>query len=444
MAIGGLNMLVWLAIPMLLCVGAMAVGGKPRPPEQLSTLDNGTLRVGVDLSLGGVISYLGRSGEAGFNIINSHDWGRQVQQSYYSGPRPFGEAHPGWKGWCWNPIGTGDAYGNPAKVLEHTNDGQSMYVRSQPMQWALNNVPGDCTFESWIRLDGPVVHVRCRLTNRRSDTTQYQARGQELPAVYTIGKLYRLFTYIGDQPYTGQPPRQIANAGPPWEHWEGTEHWAALVGDDGWGLGVMNPEAVQFTGGFHDTPNIGGSLDNPTGYIAPITVEVLDHNVVFDYEYDLIVGTLDEIRRYVYEHRPAEPTMWRFDRDRRHWTYVGGCDSGWPIQGQLCLIDQPAKVQMLGPQQFVQAEQAGTIVIEGAWMQEGATPLVHWRRPGSKDWLGPVAIKVIGDGVSRRYTAKLAGHPEYSGALLQLRLQPLHGLPGTGSVRISSISLVQE
>ena len=62
--------------------------------EQMSFLDNGTIRIGVDLDIGGTITFLARS-NGGENLINSHDLGRQVQQSYYSGPHPFGKAHPG-------------------------------------------------------------------------------------------------------------------------------------------------------------------------------------------------------------------------------------------------------------------------------------------------------------------------------------------------------------
>jgi hypothetical protein len=61
------------------------------------------------------------------------------------------------------------------------------------MQWALDNVPGECTFETWITLEGQTAVVRNRLANHRADKSQYPAHNQELPAVYTIGKLYRLF-----------------------------------------------------------------------------------------------------------------------------------------------------------------------------------------------------------------------------------------------------------
>ena len=101
----------------------------------MSYLDNGTIRIGVNLDIGGSITHLSAS-RAGENLINSHDLGRQVQQSYYAGPHPFGKAHPAWKGWSWNPIGSGDVYGHPSRVLKHTNDGKALHIETLPMQWA--------------------------------------------------------------------------------------------------------------------------------------------------------------------------------------------------------------------------------------------------------------------------------------------------------------------
>ena len=59
---------------------------------------------------------------------------------------------------------------------------------------AMNNVPGECTFEAWISLKGDTAQAfedqQCA-----DDHTQYAARGQELPAVLCQWQLYRLFTY---------------------------------------------------------------------------------------------------------------------------------------------------------------------------------------------------------------------------------------------------------
>jgi len=173
--------------------------------EKMSFLDNGTIRLGVDLNLGGSITYLADANDK-INIINNHDWGRQIQMSFYSGPQPFtpGGKQPSktWAGLGWNPIQSGDYAGNRSRIIDHRNNGKSIYVKCVPMQWPLDNEPGECTFESWIRLEDNVVKVRSRINNNRTDATQYSGRGQELPAVYTNGPWYRLFSYTGDRPFT--------------------------------------------------------------------------------------------------------------------------------------------------------------------------------------------------------------------------------------------------
>src|SRR5947209_3331249 len=80
---------------------------------KMTYLDNGVIRLGVDLNLGGAITHLGRSG-TGENLVNSLDFGRQVQMSYYSGPVPFRvpgkEPKKEWDFIGWNPIQVGDAF----------------------------------------------------------------------------------------------------------------------------------------------------------------------------------------------------------------------------------------------------------------------------------------------------------------------------------------------
>src|SRR3954462_10017281 len=166
---------------------ANAIPPKSHAPR-MTYLDNGTIKLGVDLNLGGAVTYLSKSGDA-LNLINSWDWGRQVQMSFYAGPVPFTpngkQPAKEWRGLGWNPIQAGDHFGNRSKTVEHANDGKTLYVKCVPMQWPLDNEPGECTFETWYSLEGNAVRVRCRLVNARSDKTQWPARMQELPAVYT-------------------------------------------------------------------------------------------------------------------------------------------------------------------------------------------------------------------------------------------------------------------
>src|SRR4051812_14331843 len=109
-----------------------------RAETHMSWLENENLKVGGDLDLGGAITWLSKA-RTDENVINSFDWGRQVQMSFYSGPVPFiaGEKRPAavWAGLGWNPIQVGDCFGNRARILESRNDGQELYVKCVPMQW---------------------------------------------------------------------------------------------------------------------------------------------------------------------------------------------------------------------------------------------------------------------------------------------------------------------
>ena len=421
---------------------ALGLFSTPARAERLSRLDNGTIQIGVDLDLGGAITHLSASPD-GENLINSHDLGRQIQQSYYSGPQPFGAAHPNWKNWPWNPIGSGDVYGHPSQTLEHSNDGKTLYVKTRPMQWALNNVPGDCAFETWIALKGNAALVRCRLNNKREDKTQYPARDQELPAVYTIGKLHRLFTHDGPRPFTGGELRQIANDGPPWASWTATENWAALVNDDGWGVGVVHPGVYSFIGGFHGKPGQGGPKDNPTGYIAPVRREILDHDIVYEYGYVLVLGTLNEIRaeaaaQRVLDGRPDH----LFTQDRQHWTYVRATDAGFPPGDGLHVRPTGDNPQLIGPEQWWEAGSAPKLFIRAAYRAKPGKAAVYWRaaeEPGFSDERR-VEFAIQPDGEPRVYEIDLASHPEYRGTITGLRLDPF-GSKGEGDeTRIEWIS----
>ncbi|MDD4774024.1 MAG: hypothetical protein PHZ09_10565, partial [Eubacteriales bacterium] len=96
--------------------------------DGVSVIENAGVRLGINLGLGGAVTWLSEQG--GPNLINSADWGRQVQMSFYSGPVPFRPAGVGiresWAYLGWNPIQSGDCFGNRSRVLAHENTGDSI------------------------------------------------------------------------------------------------------------------------------------------------------------------------------------------------------------------------------------------------------------------------------------------------------------------------------
>jgi hypothetical protein len=421
-----------------------------RHEPRMSFLDNGIIRLGVDLNIGGSITWLSQSGTER-NIVNSFDFGRQIQMSHYSGPVPFTVEgkypKPEWSHIGWNPIQVGDAFGNGSKIIEQTNDGKRIYVKCVPMHWPLDNVPGECTFECWFDLDGAAVHARCRMVNHRPDHTQYPARLQELPAIYTNGPWYRLMSYTGDQPYTGgeltriqKPPGEPG----PWSRWLATESWAALVDDNDFGLGVWNPGVGEFGGGFAGKPGKGGAHDNPTGYIAPDPAEIIDWNIDYEYHYDLIVGKLTDIRKYVYEHAAKpRPPQYRFTRDRQGWVFVNATDTGWPITGELNIRLDKNDPQLIGPVGFWHAQGAGTLVIEAASHAARNDAQVFWRTLADHGFSEKrsVNFSLDNDGTFHTYRVKLSDNPAWHGGIVQLRFDPIGAGQAGEWIRIKSIDM---
>lgn len=412
----------------------------------MSYLDNGVVKIGVNLDIGGAITYLSKSGTEE-NMINSHDWGRQIQMSFYSGPVPYVPANgkqpaKNWTFIGWNPIQSGDAYNNPSKVLAHTNSGTELYVKCIPMHWPLDNEPGECTFESWLTLEGNTVRVRSRINNARPDATQYPARGQELPAVYTNGTYYRLFTYDGDAPFTGGPLRLIDKVwdtsippaeapGGPWDSWYATENWAALVNEADFGVGVWTPNTYAYVGGFAGVPGSGGPKDGPTGYISPTRSEILDHDIVYDYRYTLIVGNLREIRDYVYaQAKRGTLPVYSFAKDRQSWTLADGSDSGWKLDGAWRVTPTGAAPRLIGPNAFWATSDAPVLVLRAAFDTGATGATLRWEGFQGEGG-GALEFAVEPDGQMRDYTLDLSKAPGYTGIATRLILEPkTDGAPG--------------
>lgn len=408
-------------------------------------LDNGQIRLGVDLDRGGAITYLSRSGQAQ-NLINSFDLGRQIQMSFYSGPipyRPHGkEPADVWRGLGWNPIQTGDHYKHPSKVTAFHSDGTSLTVQCIPMQWPLNNEPADCAFECTLSLDHNTVRADCRMIANREDLTQYPARFQELPAIYTNGPWWRLMTYIGDRPFTSGALSQMP-AKMPWSMWKSSESWAALMDDHDFGLGVWEPGVHEFGGGFAGEHGAGGTADGPTGYIAPVQAEIIDHNIDYQYQYVLILGSLGDIRKYVYDHarRPAPP-RYVFAHDRQHWTYHDLLDTGWPIKVELDLSVNGKDPYLCGPADFWFAADAPVARIEAAFDQTRNAARLRWATSDDDRFSEEkmISFPVIPDGAFHVYQVDLSKQDTYRGAIARLRLDPIPIAGQHAHIRIKSIT----
>lgn len=276
-------------------------------PKEL-VADNGILTVNFDLTRGGAISWISHSGSQR-SFVNIADEGRYIQQSYYAGKSLDRKAEgqsPDWSPWAWNPIQVGDAFRNRAKILDYKQSKDTLYVKCIPMQWDMNNHPAEAEMEQWTFLNGNILTIRNRLTCHRTDSIYGDSlmRNQELPAVYPISALKNLYTYDGTAPFTNKPYKklEVKNlASGFWGRYKDiTENWMAFVDDSDMGMLVYNPRCNMFLAGMAGQPDKEAS-DPSTSYIAPIKDEILYKNSVYEYEYCILIGSLAEMRKQVYE-----------------------------------------------------------------------------------------------------------------------------------------------
>ena len=416
-----------------------------RQTPDIQFVENAHIRVGITRKWGGAITHVSVPG--GPNIINSHDLGRQIQQSYYSGPPNYRKAgkekSKAWDTFPWNPIQTGDAYRNGSKVVDVRIGTNTLYVKTIPMLWPMNDDPGECTMETWITLSSssPAFTYKARLTNQRSDKTQYKGGAQEVPAVYVNGPFHHLMTYTGDKPFTGDTLRELRNdhkEGWPWVNSFPTEGWAALVNDAGSGIGVIVKSPIEFHGGFSGKRGVGGETDGSTGYMSPIASEVLDHNVVFDYRADFVVGNVREIRAAAEKQRPRGLPAWDFSERRSGWIYESGTDAGFPLKGRgLGGTPEPGleTLRLLGPYAFWQAGAAKRVRLQISAKAAGSVR-VFWRGLPPVDastkpslwsaWRGTwfdnerSVSQVFAAGKKRWVTVELDRNANYTGAICGL------------------------
>ena len=275
--------------------------------ENIVSIQNSVIRISVDLTKGcSLVEFQDLS--SGVNTINSYDLGRQVQASFYGGPVPYDQCVWNNQEWPWNPIGSGDTYGNPSTILGVDQGDDYIACTIRPKQWACDNVDCECTFDLRYTLENNIMHGAVQLNNNREDNNDYGQFLQELPAVYVNGFLYRLFGYNGEQPWTFDTLTEWdANFdGKTWS--PGTiyglsENFLMFANaDETFAVGIYNAkdDIVGFNGGFAGKKGEGGPSDSNTGYMAPVSATDLPGNGQYNYEYALIMGDMDTVRKSVY------------------------------------------------------------------------------------------------------------------------------------------------
>jgi hypothetical protein len=322
-------------------------------------------------------------------------------------------------------------------------------VKSRPKQWALQNYDADCVFEQWITLNGSVATVQNRLINGRSDATQYQAMDQELGALYTWRALSQLWTYSGTQPFTGGALTQIPKTAPPWAYFRATEGWAAYTASSGskWGVGILVRGNCSFIGGFSGSTTSGNQSSVNTGYIAPLRREVIDHNIVHDFTYQLILGNLADIRNYAVGQQANLKPNFFFRGTRAGWTYRVASDSGYPIpEDHLRVNVNTGDPQMWGPECSFQAAEVPKLYIRAAVYCSAGTPTtaqLFWEKENGASAMSEAqsySLPLINDGQYHLYTLDLSKNASWTGQISRLRFDPVYNGTTGDYVKVSAIT----
>ena len=281
-------------------------------PSGTLYVENSRFKLGVELGWGGAVSYLEDksctiSGLG--NLVNKHDTGRLIQQSFY-GVQENAEYKPGVSfgvKWRYNPVQGGDQYNNPSRLIDLVVTENSIYIKAQPQDWSLDNALTPSYMENTYTLYDDRVQVDNRFTDYSGWEHPYA--GQELPAFYTVSYLDTFVWYNGENPWTGDALTSKGNL-PFWGDYAGectfalreknTETWCAWINaSKDYGLGVYAPNIDQLKAGRYNYDGSKSAEADSTGYVAPVNILRLVSFEAIEYSYLLTAGSTAEIRETV-------------------------------------------------------------------------------------------------------------------------------------------------
>lgn len=279
--------------------------------DKLYYIESDRFKVGIQLSWGGGLNYIEDkqcpvSGLS--NLVNRHDTGRLIQQSYY-GTGGNSQYQPGsFNGskWAYNPVQGGDQYGNASRLIDVIVTDSSVYIKAQPQDWSLNNKLTPSYMENTYTLTDDYV----RVDNRFVDFSGWEHRyaHQELPAFYTVSYLSRFTWYNGKNGWTSEPlsykddlqfwgdARYSESCRFPVKE-ENTETWCAWVSaKDDFGIGLFVPGIDQLYAGKFSYNGSKSATDGATNYVAPLMMIKMVSYTPIEYSYLITTGSVAHIR----------------------------------------------------------------------------------------------------------------------------------------------------
>ncbi len=302
-------------------------------------VENERYKIGCRLSWGGAMTYFEDKldgDDALGNLVNIHDTGRLIQQSFYgtsTNDEGYVSVPNGGEGatlWPYNPVQGGDRKNNGSDRLidvEYDEEKDYIYIVSQALDWAY--VKGE-TYETEYQgltytyyentysiIEGDEEDTAddyVLVDNVATDFSGWThvAGGQEIPAVYLVSFFDNFSYYNGVKPWTGdldgvQYESQLVgweNAGNFPLYRGNTETWSIWINSDAdFGFGTYCPNIQKHIAIRHKYDGSKDPMANSTSYVAPSCSIVMQSYKPIEYSYILATGSPEDIREIFTENK---------------------------------------------------------------------------------------------------------------------------------------------
>ncbi len=314
----------------------------PAGSDGMVYLDGTSYKIGIDLDWGGALTYMEdktntvyssvkkygtKTTEVDFkskvstssfsyntsssvNLINAHDTGRLVQQSYYgTGSYPYEPGMYGEAVWNYNPVQGGNLYNEASKIVDLKVTDNEIYIKCRPLDWAKE--AKDITpsyMEAWYTLENGMMRATCRFV----DYSGYPSvtTTQELPAFYCVEPLNDFVYFTGGDAWSDSNTQQTITDLGFWgtatdQTFICNENWGAFKGDDAdsFAIGIYCPGQTNFyTGVYYGgdgatrCSTTSPATEDPTSYIGVVDTLYFQSYNPISYCYYITTGTIDTIR----------------------------------------------------------------------------------------------------------------------------------------------------
>lgn len=304
------------------------------------TVENDRYKIGVRLSWGGAMTYfedkLDGDDTLG-NLVNIHDTGRLIQQSFYGTYTnndgyvsvPNGD-RDGATLWPYNPVQGGDRKNNGSDRLidvEYDEEKDYIYIVTQPLDWAY--VKGKAYETEYKGLTYTYYENTYRIVEGDEEGTEddyvlvdnvatdfsgwkHEVGGQEIPAVYLVSYFDTFSYYNGFKPWTDDAEgvlyeRELMG----WENsgsfplYKGNdETWSIWINtESGFGFGTYCPNIQKHIAIRHQYDGSKNPMANSTSYVAPSCSIMMQSYKPIKYSYILATGDPEEIRAVFKENK---------------------------------------------------------------------------------------------------------------------------------------------